>query len=330
MRYIPAISGLSAPSFLIAAAILLDTAIAIDPKHHAFLKRQGCSDVQSQCSTVGASPTKCINYICSSCTNVLPAVSQCCKLTGNTNIATCIEDNIRSSTSTADTSIDANVDSAATSLAFDSAATSGTASSGDFPITTGGNFPTATSGASPSVYSILTFPGCSSLESKIQECQSATPNILGGSWSTQASCFCYSESSFQPSSFDNYYGSCLGYLATANPDAYDSVRIGDGKAISTPCASIGDVQAITTSRGSNNNNNNNNVGGGTKTTASPGNTPTSTRSNTTPTSTRNNTTPTASSAGGSSAAAQSGKSSGQQKLGVSLFSHHNPRVRHIH
>ncbi|KAL8770233.1 MAG: hypothetical protein Q9194_005233 [Teloschistes cf. exilis] len=250
MRYTSTFSALSAPS-LLAVSTIFTVALAIEPKHHPFLKRQGCTNIDSQCSSVGSSLSSCIDYVCKSCTGVDPSIAQCCQRSTNSAIANCIEVNL-----------DSSLDSSSTSIRGGGSATS----RASFPTTTRATLP-AFQTTSDSL-SILTNPGCSSLESKIEECQSSTPNILGGLWSTQASCFCYSGSSYMPSSFDNYYSSCLKYLGTANLNLYSSIQIGTNRAISTPCAAIGDVQDISTSRGSN-------AGGGGRATATSGPTPTS-------------------------------------------------------
>ncbi|KAI4203276.1 MAG: hypothetical protein LQ350_001973 [Teloschistes chrysophthalmus] len=277
MRYTSTSNALPAPSLLVIATIFT-IALAIDPKHHLLLKRQGCTNIDSECSSVGSSDSTCINYICKSCTDVDPSIPQCCKQSSNLAIANCIEVNLGSSSGDSSSSIRGG--GSATSRAL-------------FPTTTRATLPAFQTTSDSN--SIITNPACSSLDSKIEECQSSTPNILGGLWSTQASCFCYSGSSFQPSSFDNYYGSCLKYLRTADLEAYSALQIGSDRAISTPCAVIGNVKDISTSRG-------NNAAGGGRATANSGPTATSTPSS--------NAVSTGSSAGGSGSGGASSSATG--------------------
>ncbi|KAL9577204.1 MAG: hypothetical protein Q9212_006516 [Teloschistes hypoglaucus] len=252
MRCTSASNALSTPSLLVVATIFT-IALAIDPKHHPLLKRQGCTNIDSECSSVGSSASGCIDYICKSCTGVDPSIAQCCKLSGTSAIAKCIDVDLGSPSGGSSTSIRGG--GSATSRA-------------SFPTTTRATL--RASQTTSSSNSLLTNPGCSSFESKLEECQSSTPDILGGLWSTQASCFCYSGSSYQPSSFDNYYSSCLKYLRTVDLNAYSAIQIGGNRAISTPCAAIGDVKDTSTTSRSNN------VAGGGRTTANSVPTPTST------------------------------------------------------
>ncbi|KAI4246889.1 MAG: hypothetical protein LQ352_006277 [Teloschistes flavicans] len=227
MRYGSASNALPAPR-LLSFATIFTAVLAVDPKHHPFLKRQGCADIQSQCSS-----------------------------TDNLVIAQCISQNLDSFLGDTSTSISGG---SATSRA-------------SFPVTTRATFPSTTGTAAfqttSDINGAITYPGCYSLESKLEECQSSTADIFDHVWNTQASCFCYSGSSYQPSSFDNYYSSCLKYLKTVDLDLYSSLEIGNDRAISTPCAAIGDVKATSASRA-------NNAGGSERTTATSGPTPTST------------------------------------------------------
>ncbi|KAI4127035.1 MAG: hypothetical protein LQ338_003404 [Usnochroma carphineum] len=275
MHLIPSINS------LVAVALFSDIALAIHPKHHAFLKRQGCSSVDSACSSVGASLSDCVNYICGSCTSVDPAISQCCKLSSDSDIADCISGNV--GTTGASSSFDtgdfdsASGSAAATSLSdgFGSAATST------------GFFDDSSLTGSAALTTTSVYPACSSLGSKIEACESATPGFANYRlWDTQASCLCYQGSSYQPSSFDNYYSSCLGYLSTADFEAYSELTVGTDEAVSTPCADIGNVRATAaaTKQGG--------VGGGATNTPSPGDSPTTRATTPTGTTSRSATTPT--------------------------------------
>ena len=246
MRYIAPRSQLSASSLVVAVALLLETAIAVHPTHHAFLKRQGCSNVERECSS--NSPTRCIDYVCSSCREVDPSVPRCCRLTGNLNIASCIDEALSSDTSSSDDSnFDVNDDGDDTND-FDYSSSDpfpSTAEEVPFPVTS------ATSGASPSqasVESILSYRPCSSLSSAIKSCAIKSSGFFDSPFLDQASCLCYVSGSFRPSVFDDYYSSCLGYAQTAGPDIYSSIQLGESRDISTPCAFIGGAAASPTAR----------------------------------------------------------------------------------
>ncbi|KAL8710282.1 MAG: hypothetical protein Q9220_005052 [cf. Caloplaca sp. 1 TL-2023] len=229
MRCNRVVPRLATSSFLLATTVFISTVAAINSKHHPFLKRQGCNNIDSQCSSVGTTLSDCINYVCDSCTNVDPSISQCCKQTGDSNIATCIEKNLDTSTSTGlsgDTSLSNGLDSA---TSFTGSSRTGSATRDSFPTTTA---------------LAVSNPACSSLLSKIEACESATPGFdFIIFWTSQASCFCYDSNTYRPSSFDGYYSSCLGYLSTADPDTYSSLTVGNDDAVSTPCASAGNVKA---------------------------------------------------------------------------------------
>ncbi|KAL8852140.1 MAG: hypothetical protein Q9221_002963 [Calogaya cf. arnoldii] len=248
MHLLPATHGLSAAGFFIAASLVLKDVVAIDPKHYPLLKRQGCTDIESKCLTVGSDPSECIDYICSSCTEVDPSISSCCKRTQDLDKAECISDNLDTDSSSGDDDSDRPSQTTFTG-------SSGTRSRSSSLTTTA--FPAAVSNAA-----------CSSLIDKFSSCNAATPGFgYIDLWTSQAECYCYSASAYSPQSFDNPYSSCISYLETADPELYSSLTVGPvGRdiAISTPCASVGDVLKTTTA-------NRGNTG---SRTASPGTAPT--------------------------------------------------------
>ncbi|KAL8902694.1 MAG: hypothetical protein Q9207_004461 [Kuettlingeria erythrocarpa] len=229
---------------LVGFTFLFQTVLAIDPKHHAFLKRQGCASIDSQCSS-GTTLSDCIDYVCGSCTDVDPAIDQCCELSSNLNIANCISENVNPGSSS-DITSDGEDDSTTSFGSFDS--TSATSLTDDFASAATSDFDaqsTLTGSAALPSTSLYVYPECSSLGSKLEACESATPGFSNYRlWDTQASCFCYQGSNFAPSSFDNYYSSCLEFLSTDNPAAYSilTVTVGTDEVVSTPCASMGDVR----------------------------------------------------------------------------------------
>ncbi|KAL8870898.1 MAG: hypothetical protein Q9174_003162 [Haloplaca sp. 1 TL-2023] len=267
MRYIGFHGQLSASSLIFAAALLVDTAVAVHATHHAFLKRQGCSNIERECG--GDSPTRCIDYVCSSCREVDSSVPRCCRLTGNIAIASCIDDALSSTTSSSDDSSSDDGGDGDDTNDFDSDSDS---SSSDTSPSTTGDVPFTITSASPSqasVQSVLSYGPCSSLESAVESCSIKSSDFFDGVFTDQASCLCYVSGSFRPSVFDDYYGSCLGYVETAAPELYSDIQLGEERDISTPCAFVGDVIATTTARDSDDNDFV--IGGAAGPTPSPGN-----------------------------------------------------------
>lgn len=222
MHLLSATHGLSATGIFLAVSLVLENVVAIDPKFHELFKRQGCTDIESKCLTVGSDPSECIDYICNSCTQVDASISTCCQRSGDLNKAQCISDNLDSP--------------------------SGGTSNGPRPTASTGSTRTRGAGSSSTtVFPADANPGCSSFLDKLNSCESATPGFGDiRVWKDQASCFCYSASAYSPQAFDNPYSSCLSYLETADRDLYSTLTVGNNFAISTPCASIGDVLEATT------------------------------------------------------------------------------------
>ncbi|KAL8915084.1 MAG: hypothetical protein Q9171_000387 [Xanthocarpia ochracea] len=223
MHFLSATARLPVPTLMLVICFVLRDVAALGHEFQPLLKRQSCSsaEIRSQCLTVGSDPSECIDFICDSCTELDPAIASCCQRSGDLNKAQCISDNLDTDSSSSPTT-----DSSDTSIR-----TRPTSS-----------FQTTTAPADANA-------GCSSLLDKQSSCKAATPGfeyIIA--WSSQASCFCYSSSSYVPRSFDNYYSSCLSYLETADTELYSSLTIGNTVAISTPCASIGDLEEATTRR----------------------------------------------------------------------------------
>ncbi|KAL8858091.1 MAG: hypothetical protein Q9178_005416 [Gyalolechia marmorata] len=223
MHFHSAAARLPVPTLLLVICFLLRDVAALGHEFQPLLKRQGCNsaEIRSQCLTVGSDPSECIDFICDSCTDLDPAIASCCQRSGDLNKAQCISDNLDTD-STSPSTTDSN----------DASITRPTSS-----------FQTTTAPADAN-------SGCSSLLDKQSSCKAATPGFASIiAWSSQASCFCYSSSSFAPRTFDNYYSSCLSYLETADTELYSSLTIGDDVAVSTPCAFIGDLEEATTRGG---------------------------------------------------------------------------------
>ncbi|KAI4287737.1 MAG: hypothetical protein L6R35_003003 [Caloplaca aegaea] len=210
---------ISITSCLAAVTLISPTVLAINPKHHPFLKRQGCSEIETQCVPGGSTLSDCVAYVCDDCSSIDPSISECCELSSERAIANCIQENLDGG------STDDDDESATATGSSDDSTITGTA-------------------AAAAATSLIRQPGCSSFVSKLDDCETATPGFTDYSlWDTQASCFCYEGSRYQPSTFDNYYRSCLAYASTAVPEFYTLLAVGPSDdVVSTPCASVGDVR----------------------------------------------------------------------------------------
>jgi hypothetical protein len=64
---------------------------------------------------------------------------------------------------------------------------------------------------------------CDGFYSVESSCAMETPGFLNVGPATQASCLCYSSSTWQPWVYDNYVSGCLAYLSTADAGYYSSI-----------------------------------------------------------------------------------------------------------
>ena len=80
-------------------------------------------------------------------------------------------------------------------------------------------------------------------------CNYSTPGLITFTdFSSEAPCLCYSSSSWAPSIYDGYLGTCISYLSASNPAEYSSVTFAaGGPPVTTPCEKVGDVLAIESS-----------------------------------------------------------------------------------
>ena len=174
-------------------------------------KRQQCgSNVQDQCSQ---SASACVSAICASCADV-PEIAQCCALSGLDEEAECIIN----------------------ALQGGGDASSTTAASGS---------PSSSSSLSPSASSAINDPNlaaCAKWESIIGQCASETPGFSSLTpFASQASCVCYSSSTYDPSRYDRYFVSCLSYFSTADPSGYYSITSGVTSLDVAPCSAVGNI-----------------------------------------------------------------------------------------
>lgn len=237
--------------FLLASSlVLLPLSLchaSLAPSHHEFLKRQGCTSAQTECAS---NPNGCADFICSNCQGLDTQIDQCCKRTGgDLTILQCIANIDTSgvgggSSGTAGSGGSGGSDTTANFFPTDSATAGGAASasasdsfgSSAGSITASASLPSFTGGSAGGERA------CSSFLSIVDRCAGATPgfdDIVG--FSSSASCVCYSSSTFRPSIFDGFWGSCLDFFSTASPSFYASLN-DDGTIPSTPCASVGDIR----------------------------------------------------------------------------------------
>ena len=171
----------------------------------ALLKRQACTDAEAQCAN---SVSDCANYICSSCTGIDPTIDQCCTLTDIDSVVACLAE-------------DLNLGSAATSAFATSAITTAPPTS----ITDDPNF-----------------MACSSLDSISEFCESQTPGFTDADFTSQVPCLCYDSQTYDGSYYDDYYGSCLSYISTADPADFSSLEASADRSLPGPCAGAVNTQ----------------------------------------------------------------------------------------
>jgi hypothetical protein len=198
----------SLSALLLTSSLILCTNAANHPFESLLLKRQDCtSAAQADCSK--NDPAACLKALCDSCGPVYPVIATCCASTDPVAMASCVAN------------------------AFEGSSGS-TASSGS-PSGTITSASPADSSADPN------FSACAQFETIIAECASQTPGFSDiSSFSSQASCLCYTSSTFAPSVFDGYFESCLAYFSSAKPRAYSSLTSQNGGTQGS-CSSAGDV-----------------------------------------------------------------------------------------
>lgn len=106
------------------------------------------------------------------------------------------------------------------------------------PPPSGNNF-TVTATASSTRTVTGNSAACNSWNAIEITCSIATPSFMALPFSVEASCLCYSSSSYAPFIYDNYLDQCLAYLSTANTAFYASL---DGDQLPrSPCSEAGNV-----------------------------------------------------------------------------------------
>ena len=173
-------------------------------------KRQECGDIESQCS---GSISDCVYYICNSCTDVDPVVPTCCVLTDAVDTIGCLDEGLNLGSS-ATSDFTSNVVESATEL---TAAAS-------------------TSGLGAAVTSDPNFTACSSLDSISEYCASQTPGFTDADFTSQVPCLCYDSQTYDGTIYDNYYGSCLAFISTADPEGFSSLVASPDRSLTGPCA----------------------------------------------------------------------------------------------
>ena len=80
---------------------------------------------------------------------------------------------------------------------------------------------------------------CDSWDAIEMSCSNKISSFTDLSFSDEASCLCYTSSTYAPFIFDGYLGQCLQYLSTANSSFYSS--LGGDTLPRTPCVLVGNV-----------------------------------------------------------------------------------------
>lgn len=83
---------------------------------------------------------------------------------------------------------------------------------------------------------------CNLLSSVITFCESKTPGFSRLSFSQQATCACYPETSWDPAPYDSLVSSCFKFYSTRNASVYSSL-VADGLQDS-PCEDVGDILSL--------------------------------------------------------------------------------------
>ena len=82
---------------------------------------------------------------------------------------------------------------------------------------------------------------CVSVETIFASCVTATSSFVSLDITAQASCLCYTNSTWQPTVYDGFVESCAAYGSTVDKDV---------KSLSAICSSVGNVVASTTNTNS--------------------------------------------------------------------------------
>lgn len=80
---------------------------------------------------------------------------------------------------------------------------------------------------------------CNSWNAIEFSCSEAIPSFTNLPFSVEASCLCYSSSTYAPFVYDGYQAQCLAYLSTASPSFYGS--LGGDQLPRAPCSLVGNV-----------------------------------------------------------------------------------------
>jgi hypothetical protein len=80
---------------------------------------------------------------------------------------------------------------------------------------------------------------CSSWDAIEMSCSNKISSFTDLSFTDEASCLCYTSSTYAPFIFDGYWSQCLLYYSTASPTFYSS--LGGDTLTRTPCAAAGNV-----------------------------------------------------------------------------------------
>lgn len=82
---------------------------------------------------------------------------------------------------------------------------------------------------------------CTSWNLLQQECSQRITSFSNLPFSSEASCLCYTGSTWAPQKYDGYWASCLSYFKTQNPSLYSTWQ-SENITNPTPCALVGNIR----------------------------------------------------------------------------------------
>lgn len=202
--------------YFLLSSLLASTARCSEDLHSLF-KRQSCSNWQQACDRTDG--TDCIDVFCQLCSDVYPDLGPCCATSQSLAKIGCIQQILQGGLAAGTTTGQTN-----------QAATTGLSSASSFPTAPPNN---------------SNFGACASFQSLVTRCDSETPGFESLTpFAVQASCVCYSSSAYIGNSYDDYFGSCLEYFSSSDPQAYSSI-LADGPITTSPCAAQTKANVVT-------------------------------------------------------------------------------------
>lgn len=195
--------------FLLLPCLLTIITARSNNNLHSLLKRQSCNNFQQQgCDEKTGSD--CVDEFCRSCSAEYPDIAQCCATSESLAQIGCFQQ-----------ILNGGLQATATTGQTNQAATKSLSSASSFPTAPSNN---------------SSVDACASFQSAVARCDSATPGFENLTpFAAQASCICYSSSTYIGNSYDAYFSSCLDQISRIDPSGYSSI-LKDGPITSSPCA----------------------------------------------------------------------------------------------